>query len=52
MALGDTRMSALTAHLLFFHAPLLVLRFPSKFDCKTFTDRVCEHQVTLIYPQD
>jgi hypothetical protein len=32
LGLGDTRLSLLTAHLLHFHAPLVVLRLPSSFD--------------------
>ena len=30
--LGDTPLSQLAAHLLHFHAPLVVLRLPSSFD--------------------
>ena len=45
LGLGDTRLSQLTAHLLHFHAPLVVLRLPSSFDTQSFTELLmtCPH---------
>jgi uncharacterized membrane protein YgcG len=40
---GDSTLSALAAHMLYYHAPILALRLPHKFDCKTFCEIVATH---------
>ena len=40
LKLGDQWLSQVTAHALSYHAPIVLLRLPSKFDCKAFADAV------------
>jgi hypothetical protein len=47
LQLGASTLSQLTAHTLYFHAPLVALRLPSRFDCKLFAERW--YAVYLLY---
>ena len=40
LKLGDRWLSHVTAHALSYHAPIVLLRLPSKFDCKAFAEAV------------
>lgn len=49
MQFGRLQLSQVASHLLYFHAPLLMLRLPSTFDCKEFTAALseCRHVCPL-----